>query len=377
MIVSIIIFILILGFLVFVHEFGHFILAKKLDVKVEEFGIGFPPTIWKKKVGETVYSINAIPLGGFNKLLGEGKEKHLEDPRSFSAKSPQKRAIIVLGGVMMNLLVASIIFYFLLASSGFQFEFPLIFDYKFPFGEQRDYPPIVSFVSEGSPAEEAGIETSDFIIEGNGTEFENSSHLISFLSDKGGKEINLVVRKDSSNETEEVSLVPRENPPEGEGAVGVALMDMTNLTYESSLSKLTSGFTHSLNLAHYSLVGLGHYVKTSIVERDVEPIASSVTGPVGILALTKLSVEAGLMEVIFLIAVISVALFLMNSLPIPPLDGGNFLFLLFEMLTGKRAPKKLEIATQQIGIIFFIVLFVLVTFKDILQFKDILFKGFL
>jgi regulator of sigma E protease len=377
MIVTIIAFIFILGFLVFVHEFGHFILAKKLGVKVEEFAIGFPPTIWKKKVGETVYSINIIPLGGFNKLLGEGKDKHLDNPRSFSAQPPHKRAAIILGGVAMNFLVASLIFYFILASGGFQLEFPLIFDYEFPFGDQRNYPPVVSFVSENSPAEEAGIEVNDFVVRGNGVEFKNTNHLIGFLSDKGGEEVDLVIKKSSNDEIKEVSVVPRENPPEGEGAVGIALMDMTNLVYEKPLSKLTSGFTHSLNLAHYSLVGLGHYIKMSVVQRDVEPIANSVTGPVGVLALTKLSVEAGFTEVIFLIAVISIALFLVNILPIPPLDGGIFLFLLFEMVTGKKIPKKMELITQQVGIIFFIVLFILVTFKDILQFKDILFKGFL
>jgi regulator of sigma E protease len=374
MIITFIVFILILGFLIFVHEFGHFILAKKLDVKVEEFGIGFPPAIWKKKIGETVYSINAIPLGGFNKLLGEGKEKHSENPRSFSAKSPQKRAIIVLGGVAMNFLVASIIFYFLLASSSFQSNFPLIFDYSFPFGEQKNLSPMVSYVGEGSPAEEAGIEIGDFIIEGDGTKFENTTHLIIFLSTKS-EGTTLVVEKAHTNEIKEVSLIPRENPPEGEGAVGIGLMDTTNLSYNKPLNKLTSGFIHSLNIAHYSLVGLNHYVRLSFTQRDIEPLAGSVTGPVGIFAITKLSVEAGFNEVIFLIAIISIALFLMNSLPIPPLDGGSFAFLLFEMVTGKRVPKKIEAISQQVGIIFFIALFLLVTFKDLLQFGDILFKG--
>jgi len=374
MIIAIIIFILILGFLVFVHEFGHFILAKKLGVKVEEFGIGFPPTIWKKKKGETVYSINLIPLGGFTKLHGDEGEKHLEDPRSFSSKPPSRRAAIILGGVIMNFLTATVIFYFLLGFSGFQSQFPLIFDYQFPFGEQENYPPAITMVVENSPAKEAGLEVNDFIISGNGVEFKNSQELIGFLKGEKGKEVILTIRKISNNQVEEVNLIPRVNPPEGQGAIGIALADMAQIKYDGFFPKLSSGFLHSLNLTHYSLKGLGHYVKASLTTRDIEPLASSVTGPVGILALTKLSVEAGFTQVIFLVAIISLALAMVNIFPIPPLDGGRFVFILFESVTGKRIPLKIERITQNIGLVIFIILFILVTSKDLFQFKDILFK---
>ena len=374
MIIAIIIFILILGFLVFVHEFGHFILAKKLGVKVEEFGIGFPPAIWKKKKGETVYSINLIPLGGFNKLYGEEAGEHIKDSRSFSSKSPLKRAVIILGGVAMNFLTAAVIFYFLLGFSGFQSQFPLIFDYEFPFGEQENFPPAVTLVVENSPAEEAGLEVNDFIISGNGVKFENTQQLIGFLKGEKGKEVVLAIKKISNDQVEEVSLVPRVNPPEGQGAIGIALADMTQIKYDGFFQKLGSGFLHSLNLMDYSLKGLSYYVKASLVTRDIEPLASSVTGPVGILALTKLSVEAGFTQVIFLIAIISLALALVNIFPIPPLDGGRFVFILFEMLTGKTVPAKVEKVAQNIGLAIFIILFILVTSKDLFQFKDILFK---
>jgi len=125
---------------------------------------------------------------------------------------------------------------------------------------------------------------------------------------------------------------------------------------------------------HYSFKGLGHYVKASLTTRDIEPLASSVTGPVGILALTKLSVEAGFTQVIFLVAIISLALAMVNIFPIPPLDGGRFVFILFESVTGKRIPLKIERITQNIGLAIFIILFILVTSKDLFQFKDILFK---
>ena len=180
MILAIIVFILILGFLVFIHEFGHFICAKKLGVRVEEFGIGYPPAIWKKKKGETVYSINLIPLGGFTKLYGEEGEEGVKDPRSFASKSHLEKAIIIMGGVAMNFLLVVIIFYFLLGMSGFTSHLPLIFDYKFPLGTQQNFPMILG-VAEDSPAEKAGLEFEDIIIKGNGTEFKDSNQLIESL----------------------------------------------------------------------------------------------------------------------------------------------------------------------------------------------------
>ena len=372
MILAIIIFILILGFLVFIHEFGHFIFAKKLGVKVEEFGIGYPPAIWKKKKGETVYSINLIPLGGFTKIYGEEGEEGVEDPRSFASKSHLKKAIIVMGGVAMNFLLVVIIFYFLLAMSGFTSHLPLIFDYKFPLGTQQSFPMILD-VAEDSPAKEAGLEFEDIIIKGNGTEFKDSGQLIEFINGNKGKEIILTVKKLSASETRKVEITPRVDPPEDQGATGIAIRDITELRYESFWEKSTVGFLHSLNLTHYTFAGLGYYIKASLVEREVEPLASSVVGPVGILAITKLTIQEGFSQVILLLAVISLALAIVNILPIPPLDGGKLVFIAIEAISRKKIPAKIERRTQEIGIIFFIILAVLVTYKDLLQFKDILF----
>lgn len=373
MILAIIIFILILGFLIFIHELGHFVLAKKLGVKVEEFGVGFPPAIWKKKKGETVYSINLIPLGGFTKMYGEEGEELLGDPRSFVSKSPLVRILIVIGGVVMNFLLAAIIFYFLVGTAGFQADVPLIFEYEFPLGSQKNFPMILG-IAENSPAQEVGLEFEDIVLEIDGVEFGGSKELIKVIEKNKGNEIVLTIRKPSS-EIKEIAVVPRVDYPKDEGAVGIGIGDVAELKYDSALEKSTVGILHSLNLSHYSLVGLGHYIKTSIIEKEVEQLASSVVGPVGILAITRLSIQEGIGQLIFLLAIVSLALAIVNILPIPPLDGGRLVFIISEALTKKRVPPKIEKRTQEIGIIFFIILFILVSSKDLLQFKDILFKG--
>lgn len=372
MILAIIIFILILGFLIFIHEFGHFISAKKMGVRVEEFGIGFPPAIWKKKRGETVYSINIIPLGGFVKLYGEEGEEHLKDPRSFVSKSPFKKAIMILSGTMMNFLLALIIFYFLLIAGGFKSQLPLIFDYKFPFGTQQNFSVILA-VAKDSPAQKAGLEAEDIILKGNGEEFKNSSQFIEFINQNKGKEVILTLREARTEKIEEIKVVPRVEPPKNEGALGVALGDVAEIRYEKPWEKITSGFLHSFNLSHLTFVGLGYYIKTSFVQKDVEPLATSVVGPVGILAITKITLQQGFNQVILFLALISLALVLINVLPIPPLDGGILVFVILEAITGKKIPSKIEKRIQQTGFILFIILFVLISFKDLIQFKDILF----
>lgn len=371
MLLTIIIFALILGFLIFIHEFGHFISAKKMGVKVEEFGIGFPPTIWKKKKGETVYSINLIPIGGFVKLYGE-EGKHSDDQRSFASKSPFKKSIMILSGTAMNFILAVVIFYLLLIANGFKSQIPLIFDYEFPLGKQQNFTAILS-VAENSPAQDAGLKPEDVVLAGNGKEFNSSGELIEFINQNKGKEVSLTLKKAGDGKTETIQIIPRIEPPKNEGALGVALGDIAEIRYESFWEKMTSGFLHSFNLSHITFVGLGYYVKASFIQKKVEPLASSVVGPVGILAITKLTIQEDFYQLIFLLALISLALVLINILPFPPLDGGILIFILSEAITGKKIPPKLEKKIQEMGFAFFIILFILIAVKDLIQFKDILF----
>ncbi|MEA3293242.1 MAG: M50 family metallopeptidase [Patescibacteria group bacterium] len=391
MITSIIIFILIIGFLVLSHEFGHFIVAKISGVKVEEFGLGFPPRVFgffkengkikfifgakKIETESTIYSLNLIPFGGFNKIFGEEvKDKEeLSNPKSFNSRSITTRAMILLGGVTMNVLVAVLIFYFLLISNGFSAYQGLFFDYKFPLGHQKNFP-IISYVAKDSPAEFAGLQPYDIIIKENGKPFKDINNFLAFTKENKGKEIILSVENLKTKNISEIKVTPRTQFPEGEGPIGIGLSEVAELTYQGFAEKISAGFLHSFNILHYSMNGLGYMIKTSFSEHSVKPLAMSVAGPVGIFAVTKMTINIGAIQTFNLIALISLGFAITNILPLPALDGGRLLFLLYEAITRKRVSMKFEQGANSIGFLIIILLAFLVIIKDIWQFKDILIK---
>jgi regulator of sigma E protease len=373
MILVIIVFLLIFSFVILAHEFGHFLVARKSGVRVEEFGIGYPPRIWGKKIKGVIYSINWIPVGGFVRIYGENSEQEsMKDSDSFCSKSPGVKAGILLAGIAVNFLVAVILFYFLLGIQNFQTFQGQFFDYHFPFGEQNNYP-MISEVLNDSPAQQAGIKEFDVVISGNGQEFSNSDEFINFVDKNKGKEIVLQLVNAHNPAERTVNIVPRENPPEDSGAMGVMLGDVSRLVYKSAPEKVFSGFLHALNIGHFTFSALGHLIKTSIVERNIEPLSTSFSGPVGILAFTKLSMASGTWQLFYFIAVISLGLAVVNILPIPAGDGGRLVFVIYEGIFRKRAPAKLERAVNSFGMFFLLALFLVITIKDIIQFKDILF----
>ena len=371
----VIVFILILGFLVFIHELGHFLVAKKSGIGVEEFGLGFPPRIWGKKKGETTYSINAIPLGGFVKLFDEEgvQEDKKISPRSFYGKSPGIKIGVIAAGAITNFLLAVIIFYFLLIQAGFNFNLgsPPDHDYRFPFGQQNNLVAI-SAVLEGSPAQQAGIEPGSLIISADQEKFEDTKSFIGFIDRNRGEKINLQLKNLTSEEEKIVEVVPRKDPPEEEGALGVALVEIVQLKYISPVEKITSGLLHSFNMAHLTIASLGYLVEESVKERDFDPLTSSVVGPVGILFFTKLTVEAGIIEVLSLIASISLALAIINFFPIPALDGGKILFITLETLTRRKIPPKIERSINLVGFVFLIGLMILIIYKDIIKYGSLI-----
>ena len=373
MILAFIVFILIFSFLVISHELGHFLVAKKLGIKVEEFGLGYPPMIFGKKFGDTVYSINWIPFGGFVKIYGEDPdEENTKDSKSFASRPPRQKAAVLSAGVAANFLVAIILFYFLVGFNGFQTYQGQFFDYDFPFGQQENFS-AVSVVIDNSPADLAGIKPFDLVLAGNGESLENSEEVISFINEHKGEEVSLFLRNIHTKEERLVKIVPRLDPPENEGATGIALSDVSRLKYESSGEKIFAGVLHTVNLGHFSFCAMGNLIKTSIAEKNIEPLSSSVSGPVGILVFTKLSMAGGAWQVFYLIAAISLALGTINILPIPAADGGRLVFVLYEAIFRKRAPAKLERRVNLVGFFILIIVLFLVTFKDIIQFKDILF----
>jgi regulator of sigma E protease len=374
MFLSIIIAVLILGFLILVHEFGHFIAAKKTGIKVEEFGLGYPPKILSFKKGETIYSLNLIPFGGFVRLYGEEEKKGecFKEPFSFSAKPAIVRALTVSAGVIMNFLLAVVIFYFLLPAAGFVNKQYLIFNYHFPFGQQRNFP-LISFVAENSPAEKAGLTSKDVILGGDGIKFERAGEFIKFVNSHKGKEIFLKIKNLDSGAVKEIQISPRLNPPQGEGPLGIGLGNMAEIEYKTGLERAAAGFLHSLNLIHYSGAAFAYLIKTSFVRASIKPLSSTVVGPVGILAITRLTLKAGTAAVFNLVALISLALVFVNIIPFPALDGGRLFFIAFESLFKKRIPQIIERNINLAGFVFLLLLLVLITIKDIAQFGSVFF----
>ncbi|MDO8570786.1 MAG: RIP metalloprotease RseP [Candidatus Daviesbacteria bacterium] len=383
MILTIIIFIITLLFLVVSHEFGHFIVAKKFGIKVLEFGFGLPPKIFGKKWGETLVTLNWLPIGGFVKLLGEdetdkqslrpnGLKKVLNDPRSFATKPVGQRIAVVVAGVIVNFILAVLIFWIVLASSGFSQQIPLLSPYKFFGVEQKnEIVVIIGNVSPNSPAEMAGIKNGDRILTINNISLNEASQLIEMTKKLAGEKISLTLSNEQ-NQQRKVEITPRANPPKGEGPLGVSLgaYEIANLSYVTFPQKLFSGITHTYNLASYSFVVLGKFIGTAISTQSLAPVSNTVAGPVGItnMANAILSVESPLVPYLNFVALLSLNLAVINILPFPALDGGRLFFLITEAVTRKKVKPEIERWIHTIGMIILLALIVLVTFSDIKKF---------
>lgn len=371
MIITILIFILTILVLVVSHEFGHFIVAKKFGIKVLEFGFGLPPKVFGKKWGETLVSLNWLPIGGFVKLLGEDEvdKNILDNKRSFSAKPVGQRVAVVVAGVVMNLFLAVILFWVVLAASGFKQEIPLLAPFNFIGVNQVNKDTIVvGDVSPDSPASQAGIKAGDRVAKMDGIPLQSSEELINRTKEKAGQEVSLeLLSPDDQPKT--VKVTPRVNPPAGQGALGVSLssLTMTTLSYDTLDQKVAAGVTHSYNMGAYSMVILKDLIAQSIVTGDTAPISQSVAGPIGITNITNtiLQTKAPLVPYLNFVALLSLNLAIVNILPFPALDGGRLAFLLFEGLTRKKIKPEIERWVNNIGMTVLIGLIFLVTFSDI------------
>ena len=377
---SAIIFIFTLLVLVLIHELGHFLVAKKFGIKVEEFGFGIPPRAWGKKIGETIYSINWLPLGGFVRLLGEDEAESTEVKRSikgssvsryFSAKPVWERIAVVFAGVMMNFILAWILFYIVLAAKGFKFEVPLIIDHHFIGAEERvEAKVFIAQVASDSPASQVGLKQGEEVIALNNEPVVRDSDLVQKIKNLSGHEVKLTIKNPQDNSTKTVGVTPRQNPPQGQGPLGVALVEvrLVNLEYKTPTQKLLSGITHSYNVASYSLRVLGTFIKQAFIKKDITPLSQSVAGPVGITSLANsvlTSSDKPLIPYLDFMAMLSLNLAVMNLLPIPALDGGRLFFLLIEAFTKRKVRADVEKWVHTFGMALLLALTLLITLSDI------------
>lgn len=354
-IITIISFIAILALLVIIHEFGHYYAAKKSGVLVEEFGFGFPPRIWGKKIGETLYSINALPIGGFVKVYGEEyyEEDHHVDPklkdRAFVNKKHWQKVLIIVAGVFMNFMLGWVIISFL-------------FTQGVPVPSDKV---LVEQVQQNSPAAKAGLKAQDQIIElradGQAIKLNQSQDLINLTQKYGDREVTLTILR--NNKPTQVKLTPRKNPPKGEGSMGVVLNSFSikkYTWYEAPFYGLKEAANMTKMIATELLKTLGRFI--TFQKTNVE-----VAGPIGIAQFTGKAISYGPTAVLELIALLSLNLAVINILPFPALDGGRLVFILYEWVTGKRVNKNFERYMNLGGMILLLSLSALITINDIVK----------
>jgi regulator of sigma E protease len=392
MLITIIVFLLILSVLVLIHEAGHYFMAKKFGIKVEEFGFGFPltPALWQKKKGETIYSFYPVLIGGFVKLYGEdeagggrldgksGTEKveKVDEHRAFYSHPLWERITIVVAGVVMNTLLAVVIYYVFLAMGNFQTTLPLIGNHHFFGVDQKVVTQIeISEVEKNSPAAKAGITPFSTIESVNGQKALQMDTFAQVVKASAGQPVIITWKDEKTQKEHEATVIPRVHPPKNQGALGIAFYPVRTVTlaYATPAQKLFSGFIHPANLMAYNFDALGYLINISIKEKNVAPVSEGVSGPVGIgyvvgSIIQIPNVNERIMQLLNLIGLLSISLAFFNVLPIPGLDGGRLFFLLIEAVTRKKVNPKIEGYIHAAGMAFLIMLLLLVTVKDINQF---------
>jgi len=340
-------FIFLLSVLIFVHEGGHFLLAKLAGVKVEEFGFGIPPRLWGRKWGDTIYSLNLLPIGGFVRLKGEdaGETLGFGGVDSFSVKSKLRRVAIIAAGALGNFILAWLLFSVLWGVGN------LVSADKV----------LVSQVLDGSPAQEAGIQAGDFILSLNGVPTPQAEELIRLTRENPGKAVTLAV--ESGGKVGEVAVLVRAQPPQGEGPIGFAVETATKEVkvpfYQAPLSGLATTFE---NLG-MMVKGIGTILGNIFRGEEV-----AIGGPVAIYALTAAVSDGGVKPFLSFMAILSLNLVVVNLLPIPALDGGRILFITLEAIRGKRLSARTEQLVNSLGFSFLLLLIILLSIRDLRTF---------
>jgi len=359
MFITVLIFLLILTVLVLIHELGHFFVAKKLGIKVEEFGVGIPPRAFGIKWRETIYSINWLPIGGFVKLYGEDqagagkiriKDEGLrikDKSRAFFARPPWQKALVVISGVVMNFLLAVVIFSYLYAAAGVPVP-----------GDRVT----VGNVVASSPAMQAGLFSGDIIKSVNNISITSSQQLTDFTQKHLGEKLSLIIER--NGKTQSVEVTPRKNYPVGQGPMGVSIGVNTVLKKYPWYQAPVVGTIEATRTSWMIASSLGKMV-FDLVTKAQAP--QGVAGPVGIAQLTGQFIQIGPFAVLSLVSLLSLNLAILNILPIPALDGGRLFFILIEMVTRKKVSQKYENYAHAIGMAVLLTLIALITLHDILR----------
>lgn len=329
------------GLLILFHELGHFMIAKSVNMRVTEFAIGFGPKIVSFRRGETMYSLRAIPLGGFNKIQGMDPDEE-QDERSFSAKPVWARMLVIVAGSAMNFILPVLIFLIIYLSAGI---------------ETPSTQPVIGSVFNDKPAYSAGLATGDKILSVNGQAIENWKQFVSIVQINAGNK--LEVRFDRAGVERTVAIVPEYDPRANRGIIGVS---PEIIIYKPGLFEaIKLAVTHTYLIANNMLTG--------IMQMITGKVAADVSGPIGVAQMAGQVAQLGILPLLQFAAFLSINLGLINLLPVPVLDGGHIVTLAVEAVRRKPLGKQSMYIMQMIGFVLLMMLMVLATFKDINRLK--------
>lgn len=335
-------FIVVLGILIFVHELGHFVTAKAVGVKVLEFGFGFPPRLFGIRKGETMYSINILPLGGFVKMVGEEDPSH---PRSLAGKPARIRLMVLAAGSFMNIMLPLIIFSAL-----------FIIPQQTIVGQVR-----VNDVAPDSPADNAGVIAGDIITNANGHKVENIPNLAYRIQLSLGDTMSWDLIR--AGEIITVRLAPRFKTPEGQGATGITIETTNPRRVTKSLPFWEAIPQGAVRIGEVLIIA-----KNEVSGWVIGGSNPQLAGPVGIAQVTGEVARAGIIPLAELTALLSINLAVLNILPLPMLDGGRVMFVVLEILRrGKRIPPRKEGLVHLAGFVLLISLVIIISYFDILR----------
>lgn len=345
-----------LSVLVLIHELGHYLVAKKFGIKVEEFGFGFPPRVFGKKIGETIYSINALPIGGFVKLYGEdeagsgrltlSQKQGTEDiKRAFFARSIPQRVAVVVAGVIMNFILAIVIATYLFTFQGIPNLTGKV---------------LVSQVINGAPAQISGLRSGDIVEMIDNVAISSTSELVAETKKHLGQEMSVTLFR--SGKTEVVKITPRKEFPSNQGPMGVAVEAQVNFQKYAFPQSIFYATKQVMSDSVRVVVGFVQVVKDIFGKFT---IPAGVAGPIGMAQLTGEFVKVGPTAVLSLLYMLTLSLAVLNILPIPALDGGRLFFILIEAVTRKKVNAKFEAMAHMVGIVLLLTFLAVVSFQDV------------
>lgn len=349
MFLSILAFVLILGLLIFVHEWGHYIGARLANIKVEEFAFGFPPRLFSWKRGETTYAINALPLGGYVRLLGE--DGGSDDQRSFGKQKARIRLAVIVAGVLMNLVLAVVAL-----SIGFLVGMVPVVSDPADLGGTHEAQVMITGVSENSAAATAELASGDILIG-----FTSPEAVREFTLERAGQPVELTILRDGETVVKTVTLGMDSAAP-----LGVGLAQLTKVRL-APLPAIGAAVVETGKTIGATFEFLGGFFKQLFTTGEV---AEGVSGPVGIYTVTSQAVTLGASYVLQLLAILSVNLALLNILPFPALDGGRALFIVLEGIVRRRVVRQeIEATIHAIGFVLLLILVAIITYRDIVSLR--------